>query len=177
MDKKGVLFAVLLGWCGGYRFYKRQYGLGFLYLFTFGIFCIGWFVDVIIALTSKPVSNSPVVSVTPGLTEVARFHTKVVGVTFPTTQGGCDTRQEALEYMSMYRKNKLYVEYFEYKGEPAYRVVCERNYSDIGNLNAELAAEIYRKYKDCTIKITDYEITGGYDGLKYGCNIELAFYK
>ena len=171
MDKKGVMFAVFLGWCGGYRFYKKQYGLGFLYLFTCGLFCIGWFVDIIVALSNKPATAAP------ALTEIARFHTKVVGVTYPTTQGGCSTRQEALEYMSMYRNNKLYVEYFEYKGEPAYRVVCERNYSDIGNLNAELAAEIYRKYKDCTIKVTDCEITGGYDGLKYGCNIELAFYK
>ena len=45
------------------------------------------------------------------------------------------------------------------------------------NLSADLAEEIYKKYKDCTIKVVDWEITGGDDGKNYGCNIELAFYK
>lgn len=175
MDEKGVLFAVLFGWCGGYRLYKKQYGLGFLYLFTFGLFCIGWLVDIVVALTDKPKPSSNVPSAAPGLSEVARFHTKVVGVTFPTTQGGCVTRQEALA--DMRRKDTLRIEYFEYNGEPAYRVILNRNHSDIGNLSADLADEIYRKYKDCTIKVVDWEVTGGEENKNYGCNIELAFYK
>ena len=172
MDKKGVMFAVFLGWCGGYRFYKKQYGLGFLYLFTCGLFCIGWFVDIVVSLSStkpaKPVAAASTV-------EVARFHTSVVGVTYPTVQGGYFKRQEVLA--DMHRKDKLVIVLYEYEGKPAYRVVNDRNGSDIGNLNAELAAEISRKYGDCSIKVTDWEVTGGYDGLKYGCNIELAFYK
>lgn len=104
MDKKGVLFAVLLGWCGGYRFYKKQYGLGILYLFTFGLFCVGWIVDIVASLSNKPAAA-------PVLSEIARFHTKVVGVTYPTTQGGCSTRQEALSCMR--RKDTLSIEYFE----------------------------------------------------------------
>lgn len=93
----------------------------------------------------------------------------------------------------MRRKDTLHVEYYEYDLEPAYRVVLDRDSSDIGNLKATLAAEIYRKYKDCTIKVTDWTVTGGdiernyYDKnddyrtrtvhLNYGCNIELTFYK
>lgn len=169
-DRKGVLIAIFLGWCGGYRFYKKQFALGILYLFTCGLFCIGWIVDIVASLS--PASPDPVI-VPPS--EIARFHTKVVGVTYPTTQGGCSTRQEALECMR--RKDTLSVECFDYNNEPAYRVILDRNYSDIGNLSADLAKEIYRKYKDCTIKVVDWEITGGDDGRNYGCNIELAFYK
>ena len=46
----GMLIAIFLGWAGGYRFYKKQFGLGVLYFFTFGIFCIGWFADIFIAI-------------------------------------------------------------------------------------------------------------------------------
>lgn len=169
-DRKGVLIAVFLGWCGGYRFYKKQFALGVLYLFTCGLFCIGWIVDIVASLS--PTSPDPTIA---SPSEIARFHTKVVGVTYPTTQGGCSTRQEALECMR--RKDTLSVEYFDYNGEPAYRVVLDRNYSDIGNLSADLAEEIYKKYKNCTIKVVGWEITGGYDGRNYGCNIELVFYK
>lgn len=171
-DKRGVLIAIFLGWCGGYRFYKKQYALGFVYLFTCGIFCIGWIVDIIAAVA--PAAPDPVGA---GPIEIARFHTKAVGVTYPTTQGGCSTRQEALEFLQLHRKDKLHIEYFEYNGAPAYRIIHDRNYSDIGNLSADLAAEIYRKYKDCDIRIVDWEVTGGNDGTNYGCNIELAFYE
>lgn len=169
-DRKGVLIAIFLGWCGGYRFYKKQFALGVLYLFTCGLFCIGWIVDIVTSLS--PASPDPAIAPP---SEIARFHTKVVGVTYPTTQGGCSTRQEALGCMR--RKDTLSVEYFDYNGEPAYRVILDRNYSDIGNLSADLAEEIYKKYKDCTIKVVDWEITGGDNGRNYGCNIELAFYK
>lgn len=166
-NRNAVLIAVLLGWCGGYRFYKRQYALGILYLFTCGLFFVGWIVDIAASLSPDPAITPP--------SEITRFHTKVVGVTYPTTQGGYSTRQEALSCIR--RKDTLSVEYFDYNGEPAYRIVLDRNHSDIGNLSADLARETYRKYKNCTIKIVDWEITGGDDGRNYGCNIELAFYK
>jgi hypothetical protein len=43
---QGIVIALLLGWAGGYRFYKKQYGLGILYLLTGGLFGIGWLIDV-----------------------------------------------------------------------------------------------------------------------------------
>lgn len=33
------------------------------------------------------------------------------------------------------------------------------------------------KYYKIDCEVTDRDVTGGYDDLKYGCNIELAFYK
>lgn len=45
----GLVIAILLGWAGGYRFYKKQKGLGVLYLLTVGLCGIGWIVDIIVA--------------------------------------------------------------------------------------------------------------------------------
>lgn len=172
-DRKGVLIAIFFGWCGGYRFYKKQFVLGFIYLFTYGLFFIGWIVDIVTSLS--PDKPAKTINPTPPTNEVARFHTSVVGVTYPTVQGGYFKRQDVLA--DMRRKDKLVIVLYEYEGEPAYRVVNDRCGSDIGNLNAELAAEISRKYVDCAIKVTEWEVTGVDDGRNYGCNIELAFYK
>ena len=87
-DRKGVLIAIFLGWCGGYRFYKKQFVLGVLYLFTCWLFCIGWIVDI--AASLSPASPGPAIAPP---SEIARFHTKVVGATYPTTQGGCSVKR------------------------------------------------------------------------------------
>ncbi len=47
---QGIIIAILFGWAGGFRFYKKQYGAGFLYLFTGGLGAVGWIVDIIIAI-------------------------------------------------------------------------------------------------------------------------------
>jgi DNA helicase-2/ATP-dependent DNA helicase PcrA len=52
-----VILAVFLGWLGIHCFYKKQYTKGILYMFTFGLFGIGWFVDLIILLI-KAIGNS-----------------------------------------------------------------------------------------------------------------------
>lgn len=59
----GIIIAVALGWAGGYRFYKKQIGLGVLYLFTCGLFGIGWIIDIVKAVNEykRPaaVSHAP----------------------------------------------------------------------------------------------------------------------
>lgn len=47
------LLCFFLGEFGAHKFYERKYLLGILYLFTFGLFGIGWLIDVI-ALLFKP---------------------------------------------------------------------------------------------------------------------------
>ncbi len=44
------LLCFFLGVFGAHKFYEGKIGLGLLYLFTFGLFGIGWFADVIIIL-------------------------------------------------------------------------------------------------------------------------------
>ena len=170
----GLLFAIFLGWCGGYRFYKKQFLLGIIYLFTFGLFGIGWIVDIILSAINCVSDNSTLIVTVPSSgVLVATLNTKVVGVTFPTTQGPYETRQEALE--SIRNGDTLSLEYYEYKGSPAFRVVLNRSKTDIGNLRAELSSELYKKYKNCIFKIVNWEITGGYDKT-YGCNIKIEIY-
>ncbi len=53
-DKWVAFFLCLfLGPVGAHKFYEGKTGMGILYLFTFGLFCIGWVVDTIVILT-KP---------------------------------------------------------------------------------------------------------------------------
>lgn len=45
-----LLLTIFLGWFGIHRFYRRQIIVGILYMFTAGLFGIGWIVDIIIAI-------------------------------------------------------------------------------------------------------------------------------
>lgn len=58
---KRTLIAVLLGWLGGYRFYKKQWLLGVVYLLTFGLFGIGWIVDIVQAVKADLGDKKPII--------------------------------------------------------------------------------------------------------------------
>lgn len=45
------VLCLLLGYFGAHKFYEGKVGMGVLYLFTLGLFGIGWFVDLIVLLT------------------------------------------------------------------------------------------------------------------------------
>ena len=48
-----LLLCFFLGVFGAHKFYEGKIGMGILYLFTMGLFGIGWFIDII-ALLFKP---------------------------------------------------------------------------------------------------------------------------
>lgn len=58
MKSKNVAYLLwfFLGWWGIHRFYCRKWVSGFIWLFTFGLLGVGWFVDAI--LTSKMVDEA-----------------------------------------------------------------------------------------------------------------------
>lgn len=41
---------LFLGFFGAHKFYEGKAGMGILYIFTAGLFCIGWFIDLIVLL-------------------------------------------------------------------------------------------------------------------------------
>ena len=47
------LLCLFLGGFGAHKFYENKGGMGVLYLFTCGLFGIGWFIDLIVLL-AKP---------------------------------------------------------------------------------------------------------------------------
>ena len=51
--KLAFVLCLLLGWSGIHRVYLDKPISGFLWFFTFGMFCIGWFVDLIMIATGK----------------------------------------------------------------------------------------------------------------------------
>lgn len=42
-----LILCILGGWCGLHHFYNKQIGKGILYLFTFGLFYVGWIMDIV----------------------------------------------------------------------------------------------------------------------------------
>lgn len=48
-----LMLCIFLGWMGAHKFYEGKAGMGILYLFTGGLFGIGWFIDII-SLIFKP---------------------------------------------------------------------------------------------------------------------------
>ena len=45
-----LVLCIFLGYLGGHKFYEGKVGMGILYIFTFGLFVIGVFVDFITIL-------------------------------------------------------------------------------------------------------------------------------
>ena len=45
--KTELILAILLGWAGVHKFYRKRIGMGILYLLTCGLFCVGWLGDAI----------------------------------------------------------------------------------------------------------------------------------
>ena len=53
-----LIITIAFGWTGYWRFKKEQTGLGILWLFTFGVFGIGWLVDIIQACSAKSLATN-----------------------------------------------------------------------------------------------------------------------
>lgn len=55
------ILVLLLGWSGIHKFIEKKTALGIIYFFTFGLFGIGWLIDIIIAgskLKNKSVKST-----------------------------------------------------------------------------------------------------------------------
>ena len=48
-----LILCIILGQLGAHRFYVGKIGTGFLWLFTLGLFGVGWLVDFLLIITDK----------------------------------------------------------------------------------------------------------------------------
>lgn len=49
-----LVLCLFLGMFGVHKFYLGRIGMGFLYLFTYGVFGIGWLIDIFVLLLGNP---------------------------------------------------------------------------------------------------------------------------
>ena len=52
-----LILCIFLGLFGAHYFYVGRYGRGFLYMFTAGLFVIGWILDIIKIMNGTFVDN------------------------------------------------------------------------------------------------------------------------
>lgn len=108
---------------------------------------------------------------------IRSFYTKVVGGSHRNDDG--TSRQEIISRCD--DGEQITLEWGTFNGEPACSVISD--HGQIGFLRAELAADLHRDYID------GYEgsdvffffaqignITGGENGLHYGCNLKISIY-
>lgn len=131
----GLLLAILLGPFGGYRFYKKQYVLGVVYLLTFGLFFIGWFVDIFVAIRELTGAKGIITS-----TET------IMGAFAECKKNPAKKRVEVLQNLSEGAPLNLEIDHYE--GKPYYIVVDPHTGLDIGSLRSETSAMIRNNYSE-----------------------------
>ena len=137
----GLLIAIFLGAFGGYRFYKKQYVLGVVYLLTVGLFGIGWFVDIFLAVRELM-----------GLKKEITGTETVMGAFAECKKNPSKKRVEVLQTLSVGSKLTLEIDY--YQGKPYYIVVDPISGLDIGSLRAETSATIRKECPDAQMSAT-----------------------
>lgn len=134
---KRTIIAVLLGWLGGYRFYKKQYLLGFVYLLTFGLFGIGWIVDIIQAVQADLKDKKPIV-----------LMCEIKGGFAECKKNPKIKRKDILAALPV--GSPLILESDYYEGKPFF-LVCTQDNMDIGSIPREINGMIRNEYPNAKL--------------------------
>ena len=137
----GLLIAIFLGIFGGYRFYKKQYAFGVLYLLTGGLLGIGWLYDIYLAFKEMNGTNDQIES-----TET------VMGAFAECKKDPGKKRVEVLQNLSVGAPLNLEIDMYESK--PYYIVVDPYSGLDIGSLRAETSATIRHNCPNAVMSAT-----------------------
>jgi hypothetical protein len=111
---------------------------------------------------------------------LATFEQRLKGVTFPNDDG--TSRQENLAELAKFRESypegkiTLQAERYEYRPdignpEPAIRILWDGK--GIGNIDKNIVAQLMERFHDPQFTATLKSISGGTDGMSYGCTISL----
>ena len=150
------LVTLFFGWTGIHKFIEKKNVIGFVYLFTLGLFGIGWLIDVIKAaqLISHSKQSEKIDNTNPVLQpnnknsgfdfeneyeeveDPNRINFSVAGVTFNNEDG--TSRQQILKTFYEkrgYSKKDIQLQPHNYQGESAIYVIAKGNI--IGNVPRE----------------------------------------
>lgn len=136
----GLLIAIFLGWLGGYRFYKKQTLLGVLYLFTFGLFGIGWIVDIVTALKAMSQTQKPF-----------SMQIEIKGAFAECKKNPTIKRYAVINGLDI--GTNLGIEISFYEGKPFYQLLAPDGL-DIGAFPAEVSRTILNNYPNAKITAT-----------------------
>lgn len=130
-----ILVTIFGGWFGLHKFMDRKIGMGFLYLFTGGLFCIGWIIDIVKAFT---LATQNVKTLPPN----ARIHFRneflIVGQNYECLKNPKKQRSDVIRKTNLH--TPVHVEKYYYKGTPAYMIVNSTTNLDLGVLSAGAAS-------------------------------------
>ena len=143
------LITLFLGWAGVHKFIEGKMGIGLLYLFTFGLFGIGWLIDIIIVLTQINTSSKSVNSASNDMRLVFSNDFMIVGAQFECRKNKKKKRYSVIEKMRP--GMTVNIEKYSYKGSPAYMIVDPKSNLDLGVLSQGAADWINRDYPNSKI--------------------------
>lgn len=163
---KDFLITLFLGWLGIHRFMKKKYITGVIWLCTFGLFGMGWFVDTVVAFVMmlKGEQQTKVCNLEQNQRNyknytvsvkcrmlLKSFDTVIVGTFAKCSLDPDMDREDIVEQIQP--KSQLALKHWKYNGEPAYYVM-HPNGLDAGNVRAGLAKILYEEYNDCELEVT-----------------------
>ena len=134
-----LMIAIFTGWLGGYRFYKKQFIWGIIYLLTGGLFVVGWIYDIICAYKAMPqgmAAFSETIEIKGSFAE-CKHDPKI-------------KRSSVIEGLSL--GTELSVEIAYYKGAPYLQILAPSGL-DIGAFPSETSKAILANYPKAKIKV------------------------
>lgn len=139
------ILVLLLGWSGIHKFIEKKTVLGTIYLFTLGLFGIGWLIDIVLAfkaMNTQTISND--------MQLVFSNDFMIVGAQYECRKNKKEMRQNIIKKMRP--GMHVHVEKYSYNGSPAYMIVDPKSKMDLGVLSQGAADWITRDYPNAKIE-------------------------
>lgn len=184
------VITVFAGWIGVHKFKQGKVGIGILYLFTFGLFYVGWIYDIIQSWKTykyacRVQSQSGVAAPTPANVAPApvqntdTFTFKAAGVTF---NNGRKTRQAILRKIYWRDEPFLRVSYtlreYDFNGSPAIGIYA--NGEQIGNVpkdDVSFVLPLLDKITKISVNVSGGGQTESGENINFGAAVTITYTK
>lgn len=169
------------GWIGIHKFKQGKVGIGILYLFTFGLFYVGWIYDIIQSWKTykyacRVQSQS---SVAAHIQNTDTFTFKAAGVTF---NNGRKTRQAILRKIHWHDEPFVFVSYslrkYDFEGSPAIGIYA--NGEQIGNVpkdDVSFVLPLLDRITKISVNVSGGGQTESGENINFGANVTITYTK